>query len=133
MLYPVSFVMISGSAKPVATPSRAGGVVPSVGLKGNASNTPSTMPKHAASKLVPTASAKSTPIKSPDHKKLRCLKAEPTSVARNLDEELGAASKVEPSPSPATLMDPPTVTTDRPGDDIDQPPTEVTWIQVWQN
>jgi len=131
MVDQLSFVMISGSVKPVATPSRAGGVVPPVGTRKIASNEPSSMPKQAACKVIPTASAKSTPIKSPDHKKPRCLKTEPASIARNLDGELRAASKVEPSCSPATLMDPPTVTTDGAGDHGEQPPVAVTWIHKY--
>ena len=69
MVDQLSFVLISGSVKPVATPSRAGGVVPTGVLKKVASDEPRTMPKQAAIKVVPTASAKSTPIKSPDYKR----------------------------------------------------------------
>ena len=97
---------------------------------------PDTVPKPS------TCSAKSTPIKSPEHKKPRVPNVKASSVARDLSKEmLAVASKVEPTSSPPhavpptepkssppavpTLEDPPTGTTVR-----SDPTSFVSWINV---
>lgn len=118
MLIPT--LLIHHWGKPVATPARTTTPVPNVVVpktepKLKASGPPrkqvgtASMPKASAVGPIPTSSAKSTPVKSPEMKRLRKVEVDTTDTdgpIKNLSNDFDGAMEVEPSATPNSETNP---------------------------
>ena len=65
------------------------------------------MPKASAVGPIPASSAKSTPVKSPEMKRLRKVEVDTTDgPIKNLSNDFDGAMEVEPSATPNSEMNP---------------------------
>lgn len=92
-------------AKPVATPSRAVKIAPTSTLKKLKPCVAAAVPKPKPSTAT-VSSTTSTPIKSPEHKRLKGHEVGGAPVARSLEGELDKAVTCSPTAGGAVKVEP---------------------------